>query len=93
MGSLLRREGIHPACIDVVELATEYLEGSLGPRDRAIFEQHLLVCPPCESYLGQLRATVSEARVVPSAAIPDDVMGGLLEAYRAIRSGGREGER
>lgn len=48
-------------CQEVVELATEYLSHAMGAEDRARFEQHLLTCPPCTTYLGQVRTTVELA--------------------------------
>jgi anti-sigma factor RsiW len=56
-----------PTCREVVELVTEYLEGAMPPEDREVFERHLLVCPPCATYLDQIRSTV---------------MDGLLDAFR-----------
>jgi anti-sigma factor RsiW len=50
------------ACKDVVELVTEYLSGALSEHERALLEQHLLVCPPCTAYLVQIRQTIDLAR-------------------------------
>jgi predicted anti-sigma-YlaC factor YlaD len=52
------REGVEElTCKEVVELATEYLEGVLPPAGRARFEAHLAGCPGCRIYLDQLRKT------------------------------------
>jgi predicted anti-sigma-YlaC factor YlaD len=48
-------------CKEVVELVTEYLSNVMSPEDRVRLEQHLLVCPPCTSYLGQIRSTIEFA--------------------------------
>jgi hypothetical protein len=45
-------------CREVVELVTEFLGDAMEPEDRVRMEQHLIVCPPCTAYLGQVRATV-----------------------------------
>jgi anti-sigma factor RsiW len=45
-------------CKEVVEMVSEYLDGAMSPADRARLEQHLLVCPPCTSHVGQVRATI-----------------------------------
>jgi len=46
------------SCQRIVELATEYLEGTLTPVDRARFEEHLDVCPHCAIYLQQMRTAI-----------------------------------
>jgi len=47
------------ACQQVVELVTEYLEGSLSRADRKRFEGHLRGCPNCTTYLEQMRVTIA----------------------------------
>jgi anti-sigma factor RsiW len=60
-------------CKELVELVTDYFEGSLPPQDRGRFEEHMMSCPPCRAYLEQLRATmrllgsIPEERVSPAA--------------------------
>jgi anti-sigma factor RsiW len=46
------------ACQDVVELVTDYLDGSLEPQDRLLFEEHLAFCDWCATYLEQFRETI-----------------------------------
>ena len=46
------------ACQDVVELVTAYLDGSLEPQDRLLFEEHLAFCDWCATYLEQFRETI-----------------------------------
>ena len=48
-----------PCCRDLVELVTDYLEGALPGERRRQFEAHLLDCPGCEAYVGQMRQTVA----------------------------------
>jgi len=43
----------------MVELVTEYLEGSLSRADRKRFEGHIRGCPNCTAYLDQMRATIA----------------------------------
>jgi anti-sigma factor RsiW len=67
-------------CKEIVELVTDYLEGHMAPAQRAQFEQHLLTCPPCTTYLEQMRTMVrlaatldapTDAAVEPPAAVLD----------------------
>jgi predicted anti-sigma-YlaC factor YlaD len=47
------------SCKELVELVTEYLEGTLPVVERARFEDHLLVCSGCRNHLDQMRRTVA----------------------------------
>lgn len=48
-------------CQEFVELVTDLLSGDMPPEDRAVLEQHLLVCPPCTRHLAQMRTTIDVA--------------------------------
>jgi anti-sigma factor RsiW len=60
-------------CIELVELVTEYLEGSMPAEQRARFEEHVSRCDGCTTYLEQFRMTIrltgmlSEEQVAPEA--------------------------
>jgi anti-sigma factor RsiW len=45
-------------CKELVELVTEYLEGSLPADVRVRMDQHLSGCDGCSSYLEQMRQTI-----------------------------------
>jgi anti-sigma factor RsiW len=45
-------------CKELVELVTDYLEGTLPPDTRARMEAHLAGCDGCTHYLEQMRETV-----------------------------------
>ena len=45
-------------CIELVELVTEYLEGSMPAEQRARFEEHVSGCDGCTTYLEQFRTTI-----------------------------------
>ena len=42
------------ACVEFVEIVTEYLEGTMSAKDRRRFEEHLAACPGCTAYLKQI---------------------------------------
>ena len=46
------------ACVDFVEIVTEYLEGTMSVKERRRFEEHLAACPGCTAYLKQIRETI-----------------------------------
>ena len=45
-------------CQEMVELVTDYLDGSLTRRDRRRFEAHLSGCDHCTEFLRQMRNTI-----------------------------------
>jgi anti-sigma factor RsiW len=45
-------------CKELVEVVTDYLEGSMPAEQRLLFEEHLAFCDWCQRYLEQLRATI-----------------------------------
>ena len=69
-------------CRELVELLTDYLEGSLAPDERIRFELHLAVCDGCTAYLRQLRATLCAAVRLTERTIPDGVRDRLMAAFR-----------
>jgi len=46
------------ACVQMVELITDYLEDALPRAQRRRFEAHIAGCPHCTEYLRQMRATI-----------------------------------
>jgi anti-sigma factor RsiW len=73
------------ACQEVVELVTEYLEGTLSPEVVDAFEQHLTICEGCAAYLEQMREAVRLAGKLHEDDVPAPVMNRLLDAFRDWR--------
>ena len=69
-------------CREMVELVTEYLEGAMSPRERAIFEAHIAVCPGCTSYLDQMRQTIGMVGRLTEDHVPPGAKRDLLSAFR-----------
>jgi anti-sigma factor RsiW len=65
-------------CKELVELVTEYLEGTLPADVRARMDQHLAGCDGCTHYLEQMRQTIRLTGQVReenlSAAQQDDLL-------------------
>ena len=70
------------ACIELVELLTDYLEGALPPDEVAAVDAHLETCPPCRTYLAQMRATIQALGSVPVDTLPDEAYDTLLATFR-----------
>lgn len=66
----------------MVELVTEYLEGAMSPRERAIFEAHLAVCPGCTAYFEQMRQTIRLAGKLTEENIDPQARATLLDVFR-----------
>ena len=70
------------SCRELVELITDYLEGSLAASDRRRFEEHLAVCPGCRNYLEQMRTTVRLTGALGAETISPRMREELLEAFK-----------
>lgn len=46
-------------CEEMVELITDYVEGSLSRRNRRRFEAHLSGCDHCTEFVRQMRTTIA----------------------------------
>ena len=77
---------IEMRCQTLVELVTEYLEGTLPERDRERLEAHLAVCDGCTRYLEQIRTTIRLTGMLREDDLTPEARNGLLDVYRAWRS-------
>jgi anti-sigma factor (TIGR02949 family) len=69
-------------CAEVVELVTAYLDHRLSPEDAERFEEHLVFCDGCSTYLEQMRATIAATGELRNDDIPTALRARLLEAFR-----------
>ena len=70
------------SCKELLEVITEYLEGTLPEGERARFEYHLGKCPGCQTYLEQMRQTVRAVGRLSDDSLPADIRDKLLAAFR-----------
>jgi predicted anti-sigma-YlaC factor YlaD len=73
-------------CREVVELVTDYLEGTMPAADRARFEEHLMGCEGCGFYLDQVRTTIRVTGGIDEDSIPADQLEALTGAFRNWRN-------
>lgn len=73
-------------CRKLVELVTEYLEGTLSADHRARFEEHLMKCDGCGAYVDQMRKTIALAGRLQERDIEPDAREKLLTAFRDWRA-------
>jgi len=72
-------------CRELVEVITEYLEGTLPAEDRSRFERHLAGCDGCHAYLDQMRQTIRALGHLPPELISPEAERALLNAFRGWR--------
>ena len=70
------------SCQEIVELVTEFLEGTMDSPLRAAFDAHLAECDGCTEYLDQIQATIRIAGTIEPEALSPHFQAGLLEAFR-----------
>jgi anti-sigma factor RsiW len=81
-------EGPQMSCKELVEVITEYLEGTLPAEDRTRFGRHLAGCDGCQAYLDQMRQTIGALGRLPPESLSPEAETKLLEAFRGWREGG-----
>lgn len=72
-------------CQELVELITDYLDGSLSRRDRRRMDKHLRACDGCGAYLESVRLTVRSLGELPPEPADPHVREHLLAAFRELR--------
>ena len=73
------------ACRELVQVVTDYLEGTLPEVDRTHLEAHLAECPYCEEYVAQMRELSSALGELPKEPVDPAQQERLLEAFRDWR--------
>ena len=69
-------------CREIVQLMTEYLEGTMPTEERLRFERHVAICPPCRGFLAQMREMLRLSGDVTEESISPEVRAELLAAFR-----------
>ena len=74
------------ACQELVEIITDYLEGTLPERDRMRFDAHLMTCPGCREYVEEMRITLRLTGRVTVESISSGARDELLRAFRRMKA-------
>ena len=75
------------ACQELVELASDYLEGAVSRDDRARIDAHLKACDGCSEYIAQLRRTVELTGRLRPEALDPAAREQLLTVFRQWKTG------
>ena len=76
------RDAPELTCIELVELVTDYLEGSLSDEDRTRFDDHVRGCDGCTNYVDQMRTTIAVVGRVEADDLSEETKAELLAAFR-----------
>jgi anti-sigma factor (TIGR02949 family) len=69
------------SCREIVDMVTDYLEGTMPPDLRVEFERHVAACPPCRGYLQQMRGMLRAAGRLREEELPAHLRSALLEHF------------
>ena len=70
------------SCQELVELVTDYLEGTLPEDERRRFDEHVDGCEGCRRYVEQMRATLAAAGELSPESLDPETEQTLLTTFR-----------
>ena len=68
-------------CMELVELITDYLEGTLPAPERSRFETHLHECNGCHNYLEQMQQTIALTGTLTEETISPAALDEMLHLF------------
>jgi anti-sigma factor RsiW len=71
------------SCQELVELVTDYLEGSLPEDERRRFEKHVDGCEGCRRYVEQMRGTLGVTGELSPESLDPETEQALLTTFRS----------
>lgn len=72
-------------CNEVADFLMDYLDGALPARERAIFDEHVRVCPDCQRYIETYKKTVAMGRAAFEEPALAEAPQGLIESILRAR--------
>jgi anti-sigma factor RsiW len=75
-------------CRELIDFLMDYHSGTLPAAEKAAFDHHLALCPPCVDYLRTYEETVKLGKgacAEPDGEVPDEVPEELVRAILAAR--------
>lgn len=87
---LMRHLAGQLTCIEFERFVHDYQEGSLGPRERRVFDLHMELCPMCRVHFASYVLTIELGRRICAtddasapAELPEDLASVILAARHA----------
>lgn len=71
------------ACVEIQELLSEYIDGTLDAKDVVVVERHISTCTTCKEELIAMRAMVKELGALEPVEAPDDFLEKIHERMEA----------
>jgi hypothetical protein len=71
----------HLTCQEFVELVTADLDDAMDAETKERFEDHLLLCPGCVTYVDQFRTTIEQLGEIDPPTFPADADAKLMDAF------------
>lgn len=69
-------------CMELVELVTGYLEGTLSEAERVRFETHIAGCEGCTNYLAQMKHTIRITGKLTEETVEAETKQELLNVFQ-----------
>ena len=69
------------SCVKLREMSSDFLDGSLGPKDLWKFNYHAERCSGCGAFVSTMRATIQTLNSLPSQNAPEDLKQRLMEQF------------
>jgi anti-sigma factor RsiW len=79
-------------CHQCMDFLADYLDGSLPPAQRAVFQKHLSLCPQCVRYIESYKECIQLGKACchcDQDEIPPEVPDDLVKAILAAREKGQ----
>jgi len=86
----MRHAATEMTCQELVELVTEYLDGTLSESERSRFDAHVRTCSGCEAYIEQMRVTIRLLGKLSEESISAEARRDLLATFRTWKANGAE---
>jgi predicted anti-sigma-YlaC factor YlaD len=82
----IRRRPAPIPCQELVELVTDYLEGTLPARDQARLDAHLSACEACTMYIEQMKETLRIMGAIEPEQVSDAAYSELSAVFAAWKA-------
>lgn len=83
-------------CRDLARIASDYIDGELGPMDTVSVKMHLLMCGHCRTFIGNLRNSVDLMKAHSSQHVDEELVRRIdkrvNESLNSRNSGNRDPE-
>ncbi|MDP9165468.1 MAG: zf-HC2 domain-containing protein [Actinomycetota bacterium] len=80
--------GAEVACVDFIDAASPYVDGSLTVAEAKAFAEHLMLCEGCRAYRAQFQTTIDLLAAGAAARLTPRTRQRILDAYRRDWRGG-----